>query len=205
MLVILLSMKSFAATICCLLLAIVCPMAAQTSNAQEKVTDVLTAEKRPNDLALAELQLKDLSGKPHSLADYRGEFVVLNFWATWCAPCQSEMPMLVKANKKFASQDVVVIAASIDENSTLQYVPKFIKNEGMEMPVWIGATAADMERLGVGPGLPSTAFIDKDGKIISRIIGQLKKNDLEPRIEWMLGARTGTPPPAIADNTKKKK
>jgi len=198
-------MKFWAATICWLLLASVSPVAGQISTAPKEASDTATAEKLPNNSTLAELQLKDLSGTRHSLSDYRGKFVVLNFWATWCAPCQNEMPMLAKANKKYGSQSLVVIAASIDESSTLQYVPKFIQNENMDMPVWIGATLADMEKLEVGPGLPSTVFIDKDGKIISRIIGQLKKNDLQPRNQWMLGARTRTPPPALADNMKKKK
>jgi thiol-disulfide isomerase/thioredoxin len=160
-------------------------------------------EKTIDPAAPAELELRDLSGRSHSLQEYRGQFVVLNFWATWCAPCQDEMPLLVKASKKFASRDLIVVAVSIDDKSTLKYVPKFIKNSGMDMPVWIGGTLEDMEKLGVGPGVPSTVLIDKDGKIISRVIGQLRKNDLGTRLEWMLGDRTSPSPPPLLNNMKR--
>jgi thiol-disulfide isomerase/thioredoxin len=197
-------MKLSALTIFALLL-LTGSLTAQTTAAPKQSKTAAAAKTAPADTVPAELQLNDVAGKSHSLADYRGKFVVLNFWATWCAPCQDEMPLLVKANKKFADRGLVVIAASIDESDTLRYVPKFVQNENMDFPVWVGARLADMEKLGVGPGMPSTAFIDKDGRITSRVIGQLKKNDLEARIEWMLGSRTGTPPQAVADNMKKSK
>lgn len=191
-------------TICCLLL-IGGGITAQTSAAPKDSISATNPKTPPDDTVPVDLRLNDAAGRPHSLADYRGKFVVLNFWATWCAPCQNEMPLFVKASKRFADRGLVVIAASIDESDTLRYVPKFVQNEKMDFPVWVGARLADMERLGVGPGMPSTVFIDKDGKVINRVIGQLRKNDLEPRIEWMLGSRAGAPPPAFADNMKKSK
>jgi len=61
------------------------------------------------------LKLKDLDGATQSLSQYRGKIVVLNFWATWCGPCQEEMPMIVQEEQVYRSRSVVFIGVSLDE------------------------------------------------------------------------------------------
>src|SRR5438445_8536821 len=86
----------------------------------------------------ASLELKDLSGANQSLADYRGKVVVLNFWATWCEPCDQEMHDFVDARKKFPAEQVFVIAASLDDAASQKNIPKFAKRQKMSFPIWVG-------------------------------------------------------------------
>jgi len=151
----------------------------------------------------AELALSDLAGRPRSLDDLRGKIVVLNFWATWCVPCREEMPLLVSAQKRYALQGVEVIGASADDEKTQDHIAPFVKKLKINFAVWRGATTADMQRLGLGAALPATAFLDRDGRIVYRILGPLTASDLEQRIEWLLGRGRGAPPAPVTDNFTK--
>jgi thiol-disulfide isomerase/thioredoxin len=144
----------------------------------------------------ASLVLKDLNGREQRLDSYRGKTVVLNFWATWCAPCVKEMPILVSLQNRFGAWGVQVIGASADEQP--DKIPAFIKKLKINFPVWVGATTADMERLGLGSALPATAIIDHNGQVVERILGVVNKEDLEKRIEAILPGKSDRDTPAKA-------
>jgi len=150
----------------------------------------------------AELTLKDADGRRVRLSDYRGKLVVLNFWATWCGPCASEMPTLVEAEKTYSGR-VVFIAASLDDGKSRSNVPEFLNKYHVTFPVWFGATGDDLAKLDMGPAVPATAFIDEDGHIISRIWGQFREPELKERLEWMTGPRTGPAPQAVVKHLEK--
>ncbi len=143
---------------------------------------------------IADLKLRDLNGQSVRLRDYRGRIVVLNFWATWCAPCNEEMPRLISAEKQYRSSGVLFIGASLDDRKSRRKVTQFVSTYQMSFPVWIGATGEDLARFGMGDAVPSTAFIDRDGRIVERVEGSILPDELEERIEWLLGDRT-TPGP----------
>lgn len=151
----------------------------------------------------ASLALKDLDGRPQSLSDHRGQIVVLNFWATWCVPCREEMPILIWAHNQYAGRGVRVIGVSTDDARTQPKVPAFVRQMKLNFPVWLGATTADMQRLELGKALPATAIIDRDGRIVGRIIGVVDKADLQKRIEWLLGDRKTPPPPPTVNKLEK--
>ena len=152
------------------------------------------ASKEP---AKADLSLKDMNGQKVRLRDLRGKPVVLNFWATWCGPCKAELPMLVDAAKDYGSRGVVFVAVSLDDEKTKQLVPAFVNAQQIRFPVWLGATGDELAKLGLGEALPATAFLDQDGHIFSRILGQLRQEDLTERLDWLTGDKTGTPPNAL--------
>jgi thiol-disulfide isomerase/thioredoxin len=139
---------------------------------------------------VAELTLGNLTGHRVSLRDYAGRIVVLNFWATWCGPCTDEMPRLVSAEKEYRSRGIVFIAASLDNRKSRRKVPEFVTTYQIGFPVWIGATGEDLAKLGMGDAVPSTAFIDRDGRIVARVEGSIRPEELRERIEWLLGDRT---------------
>jgi thiol-disulfide isomerase/thioredoxin len=133
-----------------------------------------------------ELKLKDLFGGEQSLANYQGRIVILNFWATYCVPCRKEMPDLSTIQNEFAALGVQVIGASTDEAADRPKVLQFIKDVKINFPVWLGATAADTLRFGVGTALPATVIIDKDGKIHKTISGIVNQTDLRNDVEKLL-------------------
>ena len=144
----------------------------------------------------ADLRLKSIDGQPVRLSDYRGKVVVLNFWATWCVPCAAELPMLVQAEKYYNSKGVVFIAASVDDRKTKKSVPNFVKKYNVGFPVWLNATTHDLLSLGMGVAVPSTAFLDRTGRIAARVEGQMREEDLRERLDWLLGDQIGPAPPA---------
>jgi thiol-disulfide isomerase/thioredoxin len=150
------------------------------------------------------LELPDSTGTVRKLADYRGKIVVLNFWATWCSPCANEMPMLADMNKRYADKGVTVVGASLDDEETKEFIPKYMKSYKMKFPVLVGATADDLEHFVGGDAMPGTAFIDKDGNIVARIRGEARKREIQERLDWMLGLTTGgKEPAALIDHSPK--
>ena len=133
-----------------------------------------------------ELLLKDLFGIDQKLASYRGRIVILNFWATWCVPCRDELPELVAIQNDYAALGVQVVGASADPFSEREKVLKFIRETKLNFPVWLGLTTEEMKRFGVGPALPATLIINRDGKIDTVFSSVIKRVDLQRRIEAML-------------------
>lgn len=146
------------------------------------------------------LALWDTNMKPQKLSQYRGKVVILNFWATWCGECKSELPMLVEAQERYRARGVVVIGVSMDDATTVKRVRPFAKKERLDFPIWIGATIDHLDKLGLGQAIPATAFFDQDGNLVGRVLGVLRKDDLEHRIEWLLGNKEGTAPEPLVNN-----
>lgn len=142
------------------------------------------------------LTLTGLHGENISLRSLRGKVVVLNFWATWCVPCNAEMPLLVAAARQYARKNVVFLGASLDEASTQAKIPAFLEKYGVLYPVGTGATADDLQRLHMGVAVPATAFLDEDGQIRARILGQMRPEEIQQRVDWLL--RNETPPVPLA-------
>lgn len=122
------------------------------------------------DLALAD-------GRYTNLGGLAGRPVVINFWATWCGPCQEEMPQLVKAAA--ANPDLTVLAVNVQENRS--QVEPFAQKFGMDLPVVLDETGAVRELYQV-KGLPTTYFIGRDGKIASVFAGPLTPQALSQRL-----------------------
>jgi thiol-disulfide isomerase/thioredoxin len=143
-----------------------------------------------------ELKLADLSGSRQSLGSLRSRIVILNFWATYCIPCKTEMPDLAAIQNEYAALGVQVIGASTDATEDRQKVLQFVKETKINFPVWIGTGTADMLRFGLGSALPGTVVIGKDGRIARVISGVVNQAELKKQIEAMLastGVSTLTP------------
>jgi thiol-disulfide isomerase/thioredoxin len=143
------------------------------------------------------LNLNGMDGRKVHLRDFSGKNVVLNFWATWCLPCREEMPMMVDAAKMWAPKGVVFIGASLDDNSTKKKIPAFLKEFNVGFPVWTGATVDDMARLRLGDSVPDTVFLDGDRVIFARVRGEIRRNELDERLDWVTGNRTRPAPQAL--------
>ena len=135
-----------------------------------------------------ELILKDLFGVEQKLSAYRGKVVVLNFWATWCIPCRKEMPDLAAIQNEYAALGIQVVGASADALTDRQKVVTFIKETGINFPVWVGATTEEMKRFGLGPALPGTVVIGRDGKLLAVKNGVITRDSLKKQIDTLLAS-----------------
>jgi thiol-disulfide isomerase/thioredoxin len=172
----------------------VSPVLACSSLVLVSFLGILNAAPNKNPVGLT---LRDLGGQRVRLQDYRGHIVVLNFWATWCAPCTQEMPLLARTAEQYRSRGVTFVGASLDDSKTAKNVPGFVNKYQVAFPVWVGATGDNLDRFGLGDAVPATAFIDQDGHIVARVLGEIRKEELVDRLEWLLGDRKSPAPPAI--------
>jgi thiol-disulfide isomerase/thioredoxin len=115
-------------------------------------------------------ELKDLDGKPHALADYRGKVVLLNFWATWCPPCVREMPSLERLQQTLKDQPFVVLAVNQWENA--DHVFAFMGQIDVfpTFPILFDPASSVSEAYGV-KGLPSSFIVDPQGRLRFKAIG----------------------------------
>jgi thiol-disulfide isomerase/thioredoxin len=147
-----------------------------------------------------DLALKDLFGVEQKLSSYRGKILVLNFWATWCIPCRKEMPDLAAVQNEYAAFGVQTLGASADDLAERVKVVRFIKEAGVNFPVFLGATTADMSKLGVGPALPATLIIGRDGKVLFLKNAPITRTELKKELDRLLASGLQ----AIAANEKSK-
>lgn len=126
-----------------------------------------------------DFELLGLDGQTHSLKEYKGKAVVLNFWGSWCAPCVKEMPALQKQWEKWKEQGVVVLGVNVGEDRMT--VENFVKQVDIDFPVVMDTGRDAVRSYGVSP-LPTTFFINAKGKVDSIHIGQLDLSSLEGQI-----------------------
>ena len=126
---------------------------------------------------LMQMQLPDLNGASQSLSGWKGQPIVVNFWATWCAPCVREMPELDALQKKYPH--VRFVGIGVDSAANMQ---KFVEKVQVSYPLWvIGAGAIDTLRKLGNPsgGLPFTIVFNADGGINRKILGEIQPDDLD--------------------------
>jgi peroxiredoxin len=109
------------------------------------------------------------TGHPASLGDYRRQVVLLNVWATWCAPCRVEMPSLERLHRKLAGDDFHVVAVSIDDADS-SVVRQFARELGLTFDLLQDRTGV-IQRLYQTTGVPESFVIDREGIIIKKVIG----------------------------------
>ena len=129
-----------------------------------------------------DFQLPDLEGQPVSLSSFRGQPVLLNFWASWCAPCRYEMPFLQEIHEEWTgkSPSVVVLAVNIGESSSK--VNEFINMYNLSFPVLLD-TKQDIARKYNIRAIPTTFLIDKDGIIQAIKVGAFSnKTEIEKNL-----------------------
>jgi thiol-disulfide isomerase/thioredoxin len=146
---------------------------------------------------LPNLSAKDLSGGKQRLSSLRGKIVVLSFWATWCGPCQEELPRISQLARKYAGRDVDFVAVSIDEPKDRAKIQPFLDKHEIALKVWVGPDADVLQKFGLGEIVPGTVVIDAQGEPVGRIMGEARDEDVQSRVEWLLGGRQGAAPEAL--------
>ena len=135
-----------------------------------------------------DFELPALDGSRLRLSGLRGRPVLLNFWATWCAPCRVEMPWLVELDKQYRAQGVQIIGVSLDDSGSQAEVAKFAQEHGVQYPVVLG-NAAVADAYGGVRFLPQSFFIDREGKVTISRLGMPYRAQLEKAIQELVGHR----------------
>ena len=133
--------------------------------------------------ALLSTIFPDLAGQPRRLRDWNGRVAACNFWATWCAPCREEVPLLIALYEKYRRNGLEVVGIGIDQ---LAKISEFAANFRITYPLLVGdARALDlMRRLGNEAGaLPYTVLLDRRGAVAYRKLGPLRPGELDPILE----------------------
>lgn len=118
----------------------------------------------------------DLEGKKLRLEDYRGKWVVVNYWATWCPPCKEEIPELIMFHDKHKTKDAVVVGISMEEIDRKELL-RFVDDYMISYPVTAYDKSTPM--LGPVPGLPTTYLINPHGEVVGRQVGMIDSQSLE--------------------------
>lgn len=123
-----------------------------------------------------DFRLIDLEGKTHTLSDYQGKILLINFWATWCPPCRAEIPDFVEVYASKKSQGLEILGVSVD-NLAPSALKNFVSRLKINYPV---ALATEKIILDYQPGeyIPTTIVLDKKGRIRHKHVGQLDKETL---------------------------
>lgn len=124
-------------------------------------------------------QLEDLDHHPRTLADWQGKTLLINFWATWCPPCRQEIPLLIKAEQRYASRGVEVIGIAVDDP---QAVRAFSAKMHINYPVLLGEDQAVelLKQAGDGQGLlPYSVLLSTKGKVVATQVGAFDKSTLQ--------------------------
>jgi peroxiredoxin len=140
-----------------------------------KAIDKLSGQTAPD------FSLHSLDGKETKLSDYRGKAVLLNFWATWCAPCKIEMPWFVELQNQYGQQGLQIVGVAMDDASE-EDIAKFAKDMGVNYPILIGKESVG-EAYGGVQFLPLSVYIGRDGKVVDKAFGLKGKAEIEASVK----------------------
>ena len=144
--------------------------------------------------------LKDLHGEAIELSDYQGQVVFLNFWATWCKPCQEEMPSMERLHQDLESNfsdRFVMLAVSIDKSA--DDIPAFMAKHKLTFPV-LHDRWGKVDRIYKIMGVPETYIIDQTGVLVEKVIGPRDWN-VAQNIQGVMDLLRNTPPPSASEGS----
>ncbi len=134
--------------------------------------------------AAPNFELQNLDGQSVSLNDLKGKPVLINFWATWCGPCVSEMPYIQEIYDEWSGKGLILLAINIGDSSS--EAEQFLQNHNLSLPVLLDTGKVVARRYNIR-GIPTTFFIDKDGIIQEKIIGAFtSKAPIENRLDKIM-------------------
>lgn len=135
----------------------------------------------------------DLEGNAHSLSDFRGQPVIVNFWASWCGPCKSEMPDFEEKYKEYGDTiQFLMVNLTDGSQETVETAQGYIDGQGYTFPVYFDTDYSGAIAYAVS-AVPATYFIDENGSLIAYGKGSLSQEQLQRGIDMLIGGFCGFP------------
>ncbi len=133
------------------------------------------------------VELSDMEGNPVPLSSYSGKVLLVNFWATWCSPCLTEMPWFIEFQETYGPDGFQVVAISLDQEGPEIVIPYMEKYNMASLDVLMGSDSTPDEFGGL-LGLPTTFMVDRQGNFYSKHQGLVSKEDVEDEIQFLLNS-----------------
>jgi thiol-disulfide isomerase/thioredoxin len=133
---------------------------------------------------LPEISLTNLSGQEVPLASYRGKVLLVDFWATWCAPCEEAIPELIELQERYGERGLQVVGIALDVGGAKVVAP-YVKDHDMTYPIFLGDDTTTRAFGGI-MGVPTSFLIDRDGRIVKRFVGVVDHKNYEDLIRGLL-------------------
>ena len=154
----------------------------EATEAESESEEEEEAAEKVKTIPAIDFTLKDQYGNTHTLSDYKGKTVFLNFWATWCSPCRAEMPDIQKLYEEFQQEeeDIVILgvaAPNLGREKSEEGIKGFLEENGYTYPVVMDTEAEAFQAYGIN-SFPTTFMIDKDGNVFGYIPGQLSEETM---------------------------
>jgi len=149
----------------------------KSSNTENKVVN-------PDENKAPDFTLKSFDGKTVKLSDYKGQVIIIDFWATWCPPCRKGIPDLISIQNDYKN-DVVIIGISLDGEKTLKDVPGFVKSYAINYPIVYGDDKVVAAYGGI-EGIPTAFVVDRKGNIVDKHVGLVPKDTYVNKIKELL-------------------
>ncbi|MDD5718155.1 MAG: TlpA disulfide reductase family protein [Candidatus Krumholzibacteria bacterium] len=158
----------------------------QNNTAGAAVGQTVAAAQFGIGLPAPDFALQDIHGQKVTLSSHKGKAVIVDFWATWCAPCRIVMPHLQELSQKYPDQ-LAVLAVSLDQNP-LAVVPPFVDRMGLTFTILADPAAMQVaQQWGGIRSIPTAFLIDRDGKILHQWVGVHPRGEYEQKIRQVLG------------------
>ncbi|BDH63562.1 thiol-disulfide oxidoreductase [Ureibacillus massiliensis 4400831 = CIP 108448 = CCUG 49529] len=134
-----------------------------------------------------DFELVDMNGETHRLTEYKGQGVFLNFWGTWCAPCEREFPIIERYYQEYQDEGIQVLAVNIAESDFV--VQNYIERKNLSFPVVIDKQKSVMSVYNINP-LPTTFLINPEGIIEKIITGEMSETQIRNYMEQIMPAKS---------------
>lgn len=141
-----------------------------------------------NPVPAPDLTLETMDGRELNLADMKGKVVLVNFWATWCAPCRKEIPDFIDLYSELKSEGLVIVGIAVDQDGA-EAVRPYVNEQDINYPIVLDPDQSTESHFDAMYGLPTTYVVNPEGNIVRRVLGIFPIEEMKPTLEEMLSKR----------------